>query len=64
MACSFCDKLHNGDKLIDHKNDLNIFYITCVENHLRLWEGGGYRGCYEINYCPICGRNLKTNEEG
>lgn len=59
MTCSFCDKFHNGDKLEDDKNYPNRFYITCVENYLRLWESGGYRGCYEINYCPICGKYLR-----
>ena len=26
---------------------------------MRLWENHDYKGCYAINYCPVCGRNVK-----
>ena len=59
MECGFCQKSHIGDKIYDNKNrGVNNLYLTCVNNYLRLWESSTYVGCYKINYCPICGRNL------
>ena len=63
MSCSFCQKSHEGDKLFDTKNSYsNERYLTCVGDHLRLWKTYGYLGCYEIKYCPMCGRNLNDKK--
>ena len=65
VTCSFCQKSYDGDKLIDNVNKYsNMKYLTCVGDHLRVWEDHGYLGCYDINYCPVCGRNVKTKNEG
>ena len=59
VVCSFCQKLYDGDKLFDNVNKYrNKFYLTCVGDHLRLWENHSYKACYDINYCPVCGRNI------
>ena len=64
MDCKFCRK-QNIEHLVDNRNKgTNNFSLSVYEDHLRLWERKySYKGCYDINYCPICGRNLKTNEE-
>lgn len=65
MACKFCRE-QNIERLVDNRNQgTNYFSLSVYEDHLRLWHHKySYKGCYDINYCPICGRNLKTNEEG
>ena len=66
MACSFCQGTDKEDYLVDNVNKgTNNFSLSICGDHLRLWNHKySYKGCYTINYCPICGRNLKTNEEG
>lgn len=59
--CAFCQNSHNGEKIIDNVNSsTNKNVISCVENYLRLFKNDSYLGCYKINYCPICGRNLNN----
>ena len=65
MACSFCKK-QDMEHLVDNINKgTNNLSLSVYEDHLRLWHCKyNYIGCYAINYCPICGRNLRTDEEG
>ncbi len=59
--CDFCNKLYDGLKLFDNiNNHSNEIYLTCVYNNLRIWKNNSYLGCYEINYCPICGKKLNN----
>lgn len=66
MACSFCQDTHVENYLVDNVNKgTNNLSLSIYGDYLRLWSHKySYKGCYAINYCPICGRNLKTNEEG
>jgi hypothetical protein len=57
-SCNFCKYKNGCYNLIDTINSSNLFYLTCVGNSLRLFNRHSYKGCYKINYCPICGRQL------
>lgn len=65
MACKFCQK-QDIEHLVDSVNKgANHLSLSICDDYIRLWNHKyNYIGCYNINYCPICGRNLKTNEEG
>ena len=59
MACKFCQNTDDGNKLFDIINKgANNLSLSIYGDHLRLWRNYSYIGCYEINYCPICGEKL------
>ena len=65
MACELCQK-QDIEHLVDNINKgTNNYSLSVYRDHLRLWHHkDSYKGCYAINYCPVCGKNLKTGEEG
>ena len=61
--CKFCQGRYKEQVLTDEKNGpYNPFSISLFNKKLWLWKKSHYIGCYEVNFCPVCGRDL--HEDG
>lgn len=61
--CDFCGKSYDGLRLRDRiNNGVNKFELSLVGSQLRIWNNGAYCGCYDIEFCPVCGRKLKSSK--
>ena len=55
--CKYCEKIYNDDEFANQWT-----YIGKKDKKIILKTAGGdsyYSADIEINYCPICGRELK-----
>ncbi len=69
--CNYCEKLkdndyimHTADEKIRKKNLYSLFDIYIDENNMltlgqKEYNGISYKNKVQINYCPMCARQLK-----
>jgi len=58
MGCVFCEKNHAGAKIKDNMES-SKHYLTCDGKKLFLTTSDyKYKGCFDIKFCPVCGREL------
>lgn len=62
-GCEYCGQV---SKSIDNGEDGNsraILYLSANNKHIHYMDAKGKLAIFDINYCPICGRELEVNNE-
>ena len=62
-GCEYCGQV---SKSIDNGEDGNsraILYLSANNKHIHYMDAKGKLAIFDINYCPMCGRELEVNNE-
>ena len=62
-GCGYCGQV---SKSIDNGEDGNsraILYLPANNKHIHYMDAKGKLAIFDINYCPMCGRELEVNNE-
>jgi hypothetical protein len=62
-GCGYCGQVR---KSIDNGEDGNsraILYLSANNKHIHYMDAKGKLTIFNINYCPMCGRELEVNNE-
>lgn len=61
--CECCKEINQLSVLRDELSDYKTKAIIRRDRYISgMWAGEVYGSTWELNYCPMCGRNLKEEE--
>lgn len=71
MKCPFCEEYRNLKSATDKEHEEDNRYFTnhrtaiVSECYFNGCNGGSFLSKhYDLNYCPVCGKELKESENG